>query len=65
MHYSLIEKEVQSSANTFECPNTTNPYHECTDYCKERWVSSNSIYLGSTGKNDPSMMWGSGEVGGH
>lgn len=19
------------------CPNKSNPYHECTDYCKERW----------------------------
>ena len=25
---------------TGKCPNTSNPYHECSDYCRRRWRTS-------------------------
>lgn len=26
-----------SSSSVSGCPNAVNPYHECSDYCRERW----------------------------
>lgn len=38
---SRIEPPVQEEDSTVHevpaCPNRSNPYHECSDYCKERW----------------------------
>lgn len=38
-----------------KCPNLVNPYHECTDYCRERW-GSNATTMASTTVSNASTM---------
>lgn len=33
----VVQEEDNSVREVPACPNRSNPYHECTDWCKERW----------------------------
>lgn len=30
------------------CPNKSNPYHQCTEWCARRWGTTNTTYQGGT-----------------
>lgn len=45
-------------AAIIKCPNKSNPYHQCTDWCARRWGTTNATYLSnsqSQGNNSQSQ----------
>ena len=37
---SLEKQESNEEKEKFKCPNASNPYHTCVDYCKKRWITN-------------------------
>ena len=31
-----------------KCPNKSNPYHQCTEWCARRWGTTNATYVSNS-----------------
>ena len=50
-----LEKENtdENKPSGGKCPNTSNPYHECSEYCHKKWGTSTDV---STNEVSMSLM---------